>query len=127
MKFCQTHWDKLRAEVSSAGLDSFVSKDHVQAAVRFVASADGQTRDNFDPLLVAHNMILSNALDLVGIELLVLDQDGNDRCPLCFVTSEHKAECKKPDCKIEDFDHWIGYAVRDTKAEAIRLGLVGSS
>lgn len=130
MKFCQPHWDKLRVGIAEAGMDGLVAKDGVQAAAQLASGIQsGSTASNFDPLMAAHNMILSNAMNLLGQEALVLftDDDQGPKCPLCYLTKIHLERCTEPGCPLKDHDHWIGFAIRDAKAEAVRLGLVGAA
>ncbi|HEY8098845.1 MAG TPA: hypothetical protein VIE65_22505 [Methylobacter sp.] len=108
-----------------AEMDKFIAKDGKQAAAMMVSSLEeGSKKTNFDPLMCAHNMIVSHILDIVGLQLMMPNEDGTDKCPLCFVRDDHAANCKKLDCSVTDFDGWIDCAVRDTKVEAIRLGLM---
>jgi hypothetical protein len=128
VKICQPHWDKLRAAIAEAGMDGLVAKDGDQSAAQLVSGLEnGSKKENFDPLMASHNMIVSNALRVRGLEILNPNADGSDRCPLCFLTAEHLEQCTDATCKLKDFDDWIGYAVRDSRAEAVRLGLLGSA
>ena len=74
----------------------------------------------------AHNAILSRALDVAGLNLMMPNEDGSERCPLCYMQAEHDAHCKEPGCK-QSFETWIGYAADDAKAETVRLGLIASA
>ncbi len=133
MKFCQPHWDALRAEIDRVGLGGFVAKDGREAMQKTVRSLE-QAKEGaaagaaqFEPLMGAHWAIVGNAMDFVGLALMVQNEDGSDRCPICYLTADHKANCKQPECKIETFDHWIGHAVTDQVARAKELGLLGEA
>jgi hypothetical protein len=85
----------------------------------------GSEKSNFDPLMAAHNMIVSRALDMIGLELMTANEDGSERCPICSLQMGHDANCKEPGCKYS-YDSWVEYAARDTLEEAKKLGLVGN-
>jgi hypothetical protein len=80
MKFCQPHWDRLKAEIQSHGVADFIAHDGEEAIARVVGQINGerQTRENYDPLMSAHWMIVSRAIDCGGLYLLT-----GDHCPLC--------------------------------------------
>lgn len=75
MKFCQDHWDSLRAAISKRGLDQFVSKDGKELVSK-IDLADGSMA--FDPLMAAHMAIVGNAVEIGGLYLLT-----GDYCPIC--------------------------------------------
>jgi hypothetical protein len=123
VKFCEDHWALLRKAIDDRGLGGFVADSGEQLGKMMVSEAtEGRTVDNFDPLMGAHNAIMSNALDLVGIALCAPNEDGSERCPLCFLTETHKANCDDPDCTVESFDHWIDKAADDMQAASEELG-----
>jgi hypothetical protein len=95
MKLCHAHEDKLRAAISSRGLDRFI-------------------KSQVDPLLAARYALTINALMTCGPSLLVPNDKGNLPCPLCHLAKH--ATCSKPECKHEghigksvDVD-WIQFA-----------------
>lgn len=117
MKFCLPHWDKLRKAISDRGLDSLNSKGGQEAAERMQKGA-------FDPLMNAHNAIVGNALDHQGggFALMTANEDGSDRCPLCYLASM----C--PECQpCEHFEKWIEFAADEQKKAALSLGLLVSA
>lgn len=78
MKFCQDHWDDLRAKIAERGLEHLVSKGGAEAAQR--------TREGgFDPLMNAHNAIVVNAMNRSGVGVLF-----DLGCPLCRMISRCK-------------------------------------
>ena len=79
MRFCQRHWDALRAAVRARGLDHLVGKSGREALERARDELAGTATDaTYDPLLAAHNMILGRALEGGGLYLLT-----GDYCPVC--------------------------------------------
>lgn len=64
MKFCQTHWDALRSAIRDRGLYDLVAKSG-EAIVNKMAEelkAGAATATTFDPLMGAHNAILSRTM-----------------------------------------------------------------
>ena len=135
MKFCQSHWDMLRAEIARVGLDGLVPKDGQEAMAKMVKSLE-HSNDNptgpgqvstFDPLMGAHWAIVGNVMPYVGLALMAPKEDGTDRCPLCFITEDHHQRCTVPHCKVTNWDDWIVRAVDDQLQKAKALGLVHST
>ena len=125
MKFCARHWDALKAQIKAYGLDGLIAKSGEEVASKMMSELEaGSKKSNFDPLMAAHNMIVSRALDIIGLALLASNEDGSERCPLCFLQKGHDENCKELDCK-HSFEPWVEYAAKDALEEAKRLGLVG--
>lgn len=128
MRFCMPHWEKLRAAIDDRGLSHLVSRNGQQAMQSFVKDIEG-TADpllDFDPLLAANNMIWSKALEVGGLSIMAPNEDGTDRCPICWLTAEHTRTCTDPACP-QDFERWIEYAADGVKRHvdeqlAARLG-----
>ena len=89
MQFCQPHWDRLRQEIKSHGVWDLVSVSGEEAVGKLVDELKGKepTLEGYDPLMAAHNMITSRALECGGLYLLT-----GDYCPLCEVTKASKPE-----------------------------------
>jgi hypothetical protein len=125
MRFCTDHWDRLREEIDKRGLTPMISGNGEEAARRQESEIkEGATLANFDPLLGAHWLIVQHALEFLGPRLLVPNEDGEHRCPLCFMRDEHDEHCANPTCdrpKGDDFQDWIEGAVDAAKAQADRL------
>lgn len=124
MKFCEAHWDRLREAIKARGLDGLVAKDGYEAAAKTKAELEGgPSKSSFDPLLGAHNAILSNTLRVAGLVILGADEKGEHYCPICYLTQNCScglgAECH--------FFGWIERAADDARENAISLGLVGST
>ena len=99
MKFCIPHWDLLKDKIKEIGLYDLVPTSGKEAVEKTIKSMENPSLENFDPLMTAHNMILGNAMEIAGLEVLVDNEGGTERCPLCFLKA----------------DNWIEFAARDTK------------
>lgn len=79
MKFCQPHWDALRAAIESRGLGHLVAANGRDVFARMVAELEGRSDvDDFDPLMGAHNLIISKVMQGGGLYLMT-----GDYCPVC--------------------------------------------
>ena len=118
MRFCANHWQMLRDEVKRTGLDALVPEGG-EAAVRAMASefTDGPTIDNFDPLMMAHNMIWARAMhdikSMYGQNPLMLMADADEHpdwaCPVCALLwchAEHDRLCKQENCNYPKKFDW---------------------
>jgi hypothetical protein len=85
MKMCPLHWERLKELIRSKGLWDFVSSSGEEACQRMRDELDGKsvTKKTFDPLIGAHNMIVNAALEMGGIYVIGVDEEGNDYCPIC--------------------------------------------
>lgn len=130
MKFCTTHWESLRQAITDRGLDRFVSPDGEELARRLADESQGNPeRSNFDPLMGAHNAILSNALRIVGVDIIMPSHDGSHRCPLCFVGEQEALavmEYGRENVALRT-DSWIDRATIDMLDQAKALGLVAAA
>lgn len=87
MKMCMDHWERLREAIKARGLYALVADSGEKAASNLASELEhGQTIDNFDPLMSAHNAILGNALDAGGLAIL-----QGDTCPLCYLNEGSRA------------------------------------
>lgn len=100
MKMCKTHWDALRAAIDACGLNKLVSKSGDEVVRRMVQGGS-------DPLMDAHNLILANALDKGGLAILMDNEDGTERCPVCYL----------------GVPEWIEFAARGIAAHYVEQGL----
>lgn len=82
MRFCQPHWDRLRAEIDKHGLSHMVLSKEAMFK-QSVDSLEGKDDDNkaFDPLMAMHNQILARFLAPLGTDGLYIFT--GDYCPLC--------------------------------------------
>lgn len=138
MKFCQDHWDRLRAAIADRGLDGLVARGGAEAVRRQVDELkSGRSADTFDPLMSAHWAIASNASDYIGRaggNPLYLMFDGPEdpvtdygpehegrtwpRCPLCYINMVHELTCKEGACtlpRLGGFDWMIERAADDAR------------
>lgn len=81
MKFCMPHWKELREGIKARGLWHLVSGSGEELVARMKAAGELDV----DPLMVAHNLIMQNALNTAGFEVMRPNDDGTERCPVCFL------------------------------------------
>lgn len=91
MKMCQPHWDKIRDRIKDLGLDHLGAQNAEQAHADMVAQAKGE-ETALDPLMTAHNMILSRALEEGGLYIMGLKEDGSHYCPICEAVAHGQDE-----------------------------------
>jgi predicted dienelactone hydrolase len=110
MKFCTPHWEQLKQAIKGKGLWDMVSADGKEAVQKLTAP---QTRETFDPLIAAHNMIINASLEMVGPAALFGEETAEKHnCPLC-VAAEAAARHLP--------EHWIAGASRDVARIAEEL------
>lgn len=148
MKFCQDHWDALRAKIEERGLAGLVAPSGVIAAEQqkdqFERALSGEqeaTPANFDPLMSAHWAIASNAMSTISPLYLMADGDEDPvegfgqkgegrtwpRCPLCYLNLAHELTCKDARCTLDEkrgYDWMLDRAADEAKDKAVELGLV---
>lgn len=81
---CQPHWDRLRQAVETRGLGHLIASNDREAHARVVADlkGEGDPVADFDPLMTAHNMIWSRALNNFGLGIM------GDYCPACELVKQ---------------------------------------
>lgn len=112
MQFCMPHWETLKTAIKDRGLYALVA-DNGEGAMSNIASelTDGPSIDNFEPLMGAHNAIISN---LMKIDPGVFFIDG---CPLCYANKMHSEGCTVIECEgTAYYDKWIDNAADDMVA-----------
>lgn len=121
MKFCDRHWQLLRAAINKRGLTPLTKSGEAH-----VAALAEKREGPFDPLMGAHNMIVVRVLDGAGLILLVPNEDGTEKCPQCF--AQATCTCTRPpeECQ-RDIDAWTDQVADLALEEATRRGLVPSS
>lgn len=132
MRFCKSHWEELQKGIKEAGLFHLVHQSGDAAADAQMRELTGQsTPEDYDPLLSAHWAIVSNSLQLLGLELMIQTEEGDGHCPLCFAKQrleEHVQTCTDPKCRADqtltDLPHWIDHAVNGQLQYAREQGLV---
>lgn len=114
---CDAHWKELKAKLAEAGLDRFIAKNGQEAIAKMTAE------DGFEPLMAANMGIFSNAIETAGLELMTPNDDGTERCPLCFLISGchcgHGDKCS--------FKTWLDSAVAEQVDRAKQLGLIAAA
>lgn len=86
MKFCQSHWSKLRAAMVDRGIGHLGAQSGEQAIENMTTELAGGKPD-YDPLMDAHWMITNRALEIGGLNLMTSKEDGSDHCPVCEALS----------------------------------------
>lgn len=135
MKFCQPHWDMLRAEVADLGLADWVAPDGATAIEQLAdqTKRGDATPVNYDPLMAAHNSIFGRVLE--GLGLMVMSADFG--CPICFLQERQNPDgscsCGHADCpnqapgSLPDFETWLrgpDSAVAAAKAHMVEQGWI---
>ena len=82
--FCQAHWDRLRTEIDNQGLNRFTSNSGIMVCDKLNNWYGGQyTEANFEPLMLAHNRIITVMLENYG---------KYEGCPLCCIVEARQSE-----------------------------------
>lgn len=155
MRFCQRHWDLMRAAVESRGLSPLVAHGGKAAMENLVDELErGSTTDNFDPLMAMHWNIATNLMEKLGQSALYLlggpeaPEDPIDverlasaalkdkyrgktwpRCPLCYANIAHEFSCTDKRCSLAKVDGWdacIDWSADAMKAEFDKMMQAGS-
>lgn len=114
MKFCQPHWDALREAINARGLGHLVAVNGRDAHARAVAELKGEADvSDFDPLMAAHNMILSRATQDFGLALFT-----GDYCPVCEYLKVYPPPA--PDSKWASNDEYFIEGPADAVLEIAR-------
>jgi hypothetical protein len=117
VRMCQPHWERLKTAIADRGMDGLVSQDGAELVARMREQMEsGATRDNFDPLMAAHNLILRNAMNVAGLDLMTPNDDGTDRCPICYLSDSFRAQCERTGRTFESYDCWCEKAADDVLA-----------
>lgn len=138
MKFCQPHWDRLRAQIENKGLSHLVAQGGGLAATQLLDQLSSRkvTPENFDPLMGAHWAICANAMEFLnksGVSPLYLLGDGSgapegrNDCPLCELNYLHRTSCTDPKCRLDKdngYDWMLERAAAEMLDEARRLNLL---
>lgn len=118
MQICKTHWDKLREAIATRGLDHLGAKSGEEAISDAVATLEGEDTA-FDPLMSCNWMIHNRALEIGGLYLISLKQDGTHYCPICEAI-EHA-----DDMTVQELEtYWINGPADSVLETAREMGLV---
>lgn len=82
---CADHWEKLKDAIKARGIYHLVKDAKGVHAEVVEAVEKGENTSTPDPLFAAHNMIVSNCLNVAGLEIMQPNADGSERCPLCYL------------------------------------------
>lgn len=143
MKFCDHHWAMLRAAIEARGLTEFIRTpdQHAGTMTKIVEclneggaaeDASAVERDApYDPLWSALWMIQNHALQLGGLYLLTVDEQGNHRCPVCEAVknlSTRPLEEGGPPVGVDRVESdWINGPADAAHQECVRRGLIKES
>ena len=104
MQFCRSDWDKLRGYITKYELDHLVAPNGRAAAEMMKRQIDGTNGPlDYDPLMAAHNTLMSIAMDYIGLGVMV-----GDKCPVC---------------ELRQFD-WLDGAAQQSRLYAEKKGLL---
>lgn len=124
MKFCQPHWDALRAAIDERGLADLVSGSSAEIVLRL-------KNDGYDPLMSAHWALVTHlgAAAGDGGMVAVMMLDG---CPLCEANRVHREACTDEACtasgrNVAYYDPWIQNAADDELQRAAAAGLIDAA
>lgn len=110
MTFCDDHWNRLRAKIDEAGLSHLVSANGEIAAMKETSAwrGDEPTLDNYDPLMHAHNSIMLNTIQMIGVF---------EGCPLCTLDTIHAEQCVGEDegCQLPEEDAFAFFLDKATE------------
>lgn len=132
MQFCQSHWDMLRQNIIDEGIGDWIagSGETLIAQLKDQAAQGEHTRTNYDPLMNCHNMIMSRALDLVGLYVMAPEFG----CPICYFnswrTEDGRCICKDPNCNakepgtIPNIETWLEETPKACKEYMIEQGWI---
>ena len=113
MQFCDHHWQMLREEIRKRGLYDLVASSGQEVALRM-------TQGGFDPLMGAHNVILSALARVAGPGILMIEG-----CPVCEGNKAHDEGCQDPTCRPNWYDAWLPELAPST--ELVKLAQSASS
>lgn len=103
VRMCQQHLDGLRGLIEASGYGSLIAADGEEADRRLSKELqESAGPDDFDPLMAAQNLILGNAIDAAGTQVLGPAADGSERCPICYL----------------EVPQWVEHAARDAIEQA---------
>lgn len=157
MRFCQRHWDLMRAAVEARGLTPLVAQGGKAAVENIVDELKhGSNTDNFDPLMAMHWNIATNLLEKLGQSAGYLMFGGPDdpedpidvtrlsdpalrekyrgktwpRCPICYANIAHEFSCREARCalpRVDGFDACIEWSADAIKQEFDKMMAAASA
>jgi hypothetical protein len=123
MRICKEHWEALRAAIENKGMSHLVkSGQEIFDSAKNELTGEGPT--TFDPLFMANNMIVGNAIKSGGLYLLGETEDGSNDghyCPLC----EAKYHGSKSEQPVDNLDEdWIEGCTEAILRDAIEKRII---
>lgn len=124
MKFCQSHWDKLRDAIKSKNMFHLVSNSGEELATRMKKQSAGQAVVP-DPLMEAHNMILERSISLMP-HIIGINEEAEDKhfCPLCEALKHLPPH---PETKLPCDESWISTLTEYLQIEYTKEGWLNSN
>lgn len=84
MRMCQSHWDALRSAIEQRGIGHLIARTGEECAANVRREIEGEsTIIDFDPLMSANNALWSLSMNVIGLDMMTTDEQGNHRCPVC--------------------------------------------
>lgn len=99
MKCCERHWQALIEAVEAREMSHLICENGKQAEEMWQKHQDGEECST-DPLLTCFLMISIEAIKQGGPEMLLPDEKGNEKCPIC------EAVKYTPDLTSSTEDNW---------------------
>lgn len=119
MKFCQSHWDKIRDGLKDRSMFHLVAKSSQELFGRFEKEENKQLSVP-DPLMEAHNMILQRSLQFLP-HIIGKNEDAADG-HFCCLCEAAKYLSPHPETKLPCDESWIVTLLDYLKKEYITKG-----
>jgi hypothetical protein len=133
VKFCQPHWEAMRAAVDARGMSHLVARDGHEAIENEVLRLRGDTSpQTWDPLMAAHWAIAERVINRIGHSqgpaAALSALGGEDFCPLCEVQKSFDSwdPAKRPP-EAHDAQGWVDDCMDAMRKHAVAKGLVPSN
>lgn len=120
---CDRHWDALRRAVEARGLWPLVACGPTEVMRRMQHEVThGPSRESFDPMMEAYSTILCDVIEITDREVLQLNDDGSERCAICFLVQVIQHETASEECGSA-MEGWLEIGADRALARARELGL----
>ena len=121
MEICKDHWEKVRQAIADRGMDHLGARGGEQALENIKAELEGEETP-FDPYMTVNMMIWNRALQMGGLYLMELREDGSHYCPVC----EALLHMEPPEGKTKEDQErfWIDGPVNAALEEAREKGAI---
>jgi hypothetical protein len=92
MQICPKHWEALKKAIADRGMAHLGHQTAERMMIATVNELEGREAENdFDPLLACNNMIFTKGLEVNGLALMAMNEDGTHRCPVCMSLQSYEA------------------------------------